>query len=137
MPRWLSLHPLCQLSQFLLVGAGLMVLATACGSDAERTIARSELVNVQLVREPGRRVVRLQAAPGVRINARLQPVLELVDGTRVAFVSDSMTADSSYFTGSPRALLTTVRARRATLRASACPATAQVCRSIALDMELP
>ncbi|MEO7522404.1 MAG: hypothetical protein ABIW79_11370 [Gemmatimonas sp.] len=121
----------------MVVVAGLLVLATACSSEPERTIARSELVNVRLLREQGQRVLLLDAAPGARINARLQPVLELDDGTRVAFASDSITADSSYFTGAPRAPLTTVRAHHALLRASACPAAEQVCRSIKIDVALP
>ena len=135
MPRWPLRCAIRQLPTHLIVC--LLVLTAACDGDAERTIARSELVNVRFLLDQGARVVRLDAAPGVRINARLQPVLELDDGTHVAFASDSITADSSYFTGSPRALLATVRARRGILRASACPATVLGCRSITLDVVLP
>ena len=41
--------------------------------------------------------LRLVAAPGVRINARLKPAIELDDGTVLRFDSPSLTPDSAYF----------------------------------------
>ena len=45
--------------------------------------------------------LRLVAAPGVRINARLKPALELEDGTVMRFDSPRLTADSAYFAVAP------------------------------------
>ena len=141
--RWPSPAGFRVLSRRLAIGVCTLLVATSCddGADGEGIdellIASSDLVTARLRVVHGTRVVRLDAAPGVRINARLRPVLELDDGTRVAFSSDSVTADSSYFTGAPRALLDTVPAGRGILRASACPATLNVCRSILLDVSIP
>src|SRR5216684_67109 len=45
--------------------------------------------------------LRLVAAPGVRINARLKPALELDDGSVLRFDSPRMTPDSAYFAAPP------------------------------------
>jgi len=68
--------------------------------------------------------LRLVAAPGVRINARLKPALELDDGTVVRFDSPRLTADSAYFAAAP------TPARRGTLRVSICPSGEAICRSL-------
>ena len=73
--------------------------------------------------------LRLVAAPGVRINARLKPALELDDGTVVRFDSPRLTADSAYFAAAPTAA-TPRAARRGTLRVSICPSGEAICRSL-------
>jgi len=73
--------------------------------------------------------LRLVAAPGVRINARLKPALELDDGTVVRFDSPRLTADSAYFAAAPTAA-TPGAARRGTLRVSICPSGEGICRSL-------
>ncbi len=73
--------------------------------------------------------LRLVAAPGVRINARLKPALELDDGTVVRFDSPRRTADSAYFAAAPTAA-TPRAARRGTLRVSVCPSGEAICRSL-------
>ena len=83
------------------------------------------------------RVAHLDAARGVRINARLRPALEFRDGTVITFTGEESVSDSGYFAGSPRAALGATRMQTAILRASVCPAERQVCLSVATDVELP
>src|SRR2546430_10754654 len=73
--------------------------------------------------------LRLEAAPGVRINARLKPALELDDGTVVRFDSPCVTADSAYFAAAPTAA-PPGGARRGTLRASVCSSRESICRLV-------
>ncbi len=74
-------------------------------------------------------LLRLVAAPGVRINARLKPALELADGTVLRFDSPHLTPDFAYFAATPTAAPPR-GARRGTLRVSVCPSGETVCRSI-------
>lgn len=74
--------------------------------------------------------LRLVAAPGVRINARLKPALELDDGTVVRFDSPHVTADTAYFTAAPTATWSAGGRRRGTLRLSVCESGAKVCRLV-------
>jgi len=63
----------------------------------------------------------LVPAPGIRINARLKPALELPDGTVLRFDSPRITADSAYFAEPPSVLVAGPgKAVRGTLRASVC-----------------
>src|SRR5256712_12310317 len=73
--------------------------------------------------------LRLVAAPGVRINARLKPALELDDGTVLRFDSPRVTPDSAYFAAAPTAA-PPEGARRGTLRVSVCPSGEGICRSL-------
>jgi hypothetical protein len=79
--------------------------------------------------------VTLVAAPGLKVNARLAPALELADGTVLRFSNAHLTADSSYFAEPPTTLL---RGRRGTvhgtLRASVCRENEQVCRTLTLEL---
>ena len=75
--------------------------------------------------------LRLVAAPGVRINARLKPALELDDGTIVRFDSPYLTSDSAYFAAAPTAAPPGA-ARRGTLRVSVCPFGQGICRSLSM-----
>ena len=84
---------------------------------------------VSLERGP---LLRLVAAPGVRINARLKPALELDDGTIVRFDSPRVTPDSAYFAAAPTAAPPAGRPRRGTLRVSVCPSGERICRSVEL-----
>jgi hypothetical protein len=47
----------------------------------------------------------LHAEPGLKINARLAPALELADGTVLRFDAAERTADSAYFVTPPTARL--------------------------------
>ncbi len=112
------------------------VLGASCHAVTDGIIAQSELLSMVASGPRSARQLRLDAAPGVRINARLLPMLELSDGTRVTFTSDALDADSSYFTASPTATLHLTRATRGTLLASVCPAAARVCLQAKLDIDL-
>jgi hypothetical protein len=76
--------------------------------------------------------LRLVAAPGVRINARLKPALELEDGTVVRFDSPRLTVDSAYFAAAPTAAAPRSESRYGTLRLSVCPAGERLCRLLVM-----
>ncbi len=77
----------------------------------------------------------LLASPGIKLNARLKPALELPDGRVLRFDSPHLTADSAYFTEPPSALAPGRKARwRGKLRASVCDAGKSVCRSVELEL---
>lgn len=77
----------------------------------------------------------LLAAPGLEINARIAPALELPNGTIVRFVTGRRTADSAYFAEPPSARLSGHHdGVHGTLRASVCRNDALVCRSITLQL---
>jgi hypothetical protein len=79
--------------------------------------------------------VTLVAAPGLKINARLKPALEMADGRVLRFDSPLLTPDSAYFTAPPVALLAGRHDRlRGTLRASVCGVHELVCRSVTLRL---
>jgi len=75
--------------------------------------------------------LRLVAAPGVRINARLKPALELDDGTVLRFDSPLLTPDSAYYAAPPVAAPPR-SAHRGTLRASICRSGEGICQSVRL-----
>jgi hypothetical protein len=78
----------------------------------------------------------LLAAPGLEIDARLLPALELPNGTVYRFASGRRSADSAYFAEPPVAVVA-ARGRhpiRGTLRASVCRQDELVCHSVALQL---
>ncbi len=79
--------------------------------------------------------VTLVAAPGLKVNARLAPALELADGRVLRFDAAARTADSAYFAEPATALLPGRRtAVHGTLRASVCRDDEQVCRSVTIEL---
>ena len=76
--------------------------------------------------------LRLVAAPGVRINARLKPALELDDGTILRFDSPRVTPDSAYFAAAPTVATPPSGSRHGTLRLSVCPAGERLCRLVVM-----
>lgn len=79
----------------------------------------------------------LVAVPGVRINARAKPALELADGTVLRFDSPHLTPDSAYFADAPQVLAPPgTRLEHATLRASICPAGEKYCRTLTIPADL-
>lgn len=77
--------------------------------------------------------LRLVAAPGARINARLKPALELTDGTVLRFDSPRLTADSAYYADAPTTEgALPEEAHRGVVRASVCPREERICRSYAV-----
>ena len=112
----------------------LAALANACASPPAAPPAAVRLVATAIA--PGFRLTLLPA-PGARINARLRPVLEVDGGPRLQFDAVSMTADSAYFAVPPVAELRSTSARlRGILRVGVCPAGLNVCRSLAIPVDL-
>ncbi len=106
-------------------------LAAACGRPAPESgplrLAASEA-------GPDTRLTLL-AEPGLKINARLAPALELADGTVLRFDAPERTADSAYFASPPTARLAGRHAEvHGTLRASVCRDDESVCRSLTLSL---
>lgn len=79
--------------------------------------------------EPGP-PLRLEAARGYHINARLEPALELSDGTVLRFSSPRLTPDSAYFAAPPTAAPPEGVERRGTLRVSVCATGEAFCRLV-------
>ncbi len=91
----------------------------------------SSPLTLETVSVDGTTHLKLVAAPGVRINARLKPALELADGRVIRFDSPSLSRDSSYFETPPTAELSDLAADiRGTLRASICDEAADFCRTV-------
>jgi hypothetical protein len=77
----------------------------------------------------------LVTAPGLKLNARLKPALELPNGTVLRFDSPHLTPDSAYFTHPPSAIAVGHQTRwRGKLRASICDERGKICRSVVLDL---
>jgi hypothetical protein len=75
--------------------------------------------------------LELVASPGLKLNARLAPALELPGGTVLRFHSTHLTSDSAYFAEPPIALLSGQQSEvHGILRASVCDSGATVCRSV-------
>ena len=78
--------------------------------------------------------VTLVAEPGLKVNARIAPALELADGSILRFGAARVTADSAYFVEPPSAVLAGRHERvHGTLRTSVCREDEQVCRSLTLE----
>ena len=78
--------------------------------------------------------VTLHAEPGLDINARVAPALELSNGAVLRF-DGARTADSSSFAEPPTALLVGRHDRiHGRLRASVCAKAEKVCRAVMLDL---
>ena len=79
--------------------------------------------------------VVLLAAPGWKINARLKPVVEVVDGRRLQLDARRLTPDSAYF-AEPPSVVAGGRPGgiRGTLRASVCSAGETVCRVVTVEV---
>jgi hypothetical protein len=74
-------------------------------------------------------------APGLKLNARLEPALELTGGGVIRFRSQQVTPDSAYFAEPPVAVLTGRHRRvHGILRASVCDSGASVCRTVELRL---
>ena len=77
----------------------------------------------------------LVTEPGLKVNARLAPALELRDGTVLRFGAARLTADSAYFAEPASALLPGHHERvHGRLRASVCREDERLCRSLTLEL---
>ena len=88
---------------------------------------------LRVVREPQGSAVRLRLIPasGARINARLRPRLERLDGTVLEFAGTELTVDSAYFTQPP--VLVVDRDPTGVIRASVCPVGQTICRVVVVS----
>jgi len=115
----------------VLAGVAVAVVGSGCRPNARAT----PRLHVVSEHSAGPTTLSLVAAPGIRINARVKPALELPDGTVLRFDSPHQTPDSSYFTRPPTLLLPGEQRRaEGTLRASVCEADELVCRSVVLRL---
>ncbi len=112
-----------------IVGAGAFALAAlGCHEPAPEPPPPLMLETTSV---DGRTQLKLVAAPGMRINARVKPALELADGRVIRFDSPSLSSDSSYFETPPTAELSDLPADiRGTLRASICDEAEDFCRTV-------
>lgn len=110
-----------------------IVLPAACDVVREETSP----VALEVVPTSSGFGLSLNAAPGVKINARLRPTLELEDGSNVLFDHGHLTRDSAYFADSPRAVVSGTPGRLAgMLRVSICSDTATYCQSVRIPIDL-
>jgi hypothetical protein len=80
--------------------------------------------------------ITVTPAPGLKINARLKPALEMADGRVLRFDSPELTSDSAYFTAPPSVLVAGHHDRvQGTLHASICAVDEQVCRSVTVRLD--
>jgi hypothetical protein len=118
-------------------GTWLVALAVLVACEPRQPPARDALA-LQPKREGDSLRLVLLPAPGVEINARLAPALELDDGAVVRFHASRLTPDSAYFAEPPVAWLPAPGARRGpvtgTLRASVCSVGERICRPIVLQV---
>ena len=107
-----------------------LLLLPACGS-------RAQPAPLSLIRTPDGPNTRLAlvASPGLKLNARLAPALELPGGTILRFHGTHLTSDSAYFAEPPVALLSGHQpVVHGVLRASVCDSGATVCRSVEVHL---
>jgi hypothetical protein len=82
----------------------------------------------------GRTTLTLRPAPGVRINARVLPAVELTDGTVLRLSSDRLSPDSAYFAAPPEGAVPAGAPLRGVVRASICREDESVCRLVVLPL---
>jgi hypothetical protein len=119
-------------------GAWLVALAVLVACEPRRSLAQRELT-LRLTPDGDSLRLVLLAAPGVEVNARLAPALELDGGDVVRFHASRLTPDSAYFAEPPVAWLPApASARRrlitGTLRASVCSVGERICRPVVLQV---
>ena len=111
------------------------LVAAALLSGCARAERPSTDLRVESARIGADTKVTLVAGPGLKINARLKPALELPDGSVLRFDSTQLTSDSAYFAEPPSAMLAGSHLRlEGTLRVSVCAIDEQVCRSVSLEI---
>jgi hypothetical protein len=109
--------------------------AALVGGGCRSSAGSAPLLRVASERSAGITTLSLVAAPGIRINARVKPALELPDGTVLRFDSPYQSRDSTFFTRPPTLSLPGGQRRaEGTLRASVCEADELVCRSVVLRL---
>ncbi|MBA3658625.1 MAG: hypothetical protein H0W67_03425 [Gemmatimonadales bacterium] len=109
---------------------GVALVAAGCARSSA-----PEPLRVAVATADGGTRLTLVAAPGLKINARLAPALELRDGGIVRFRSPQLTPDSAYFSAPPSAFVPgSDRRPHGRLRASVCDAGATVCHALVVEI---
>jgi hypothetical protein len=107
-----------------------LALVLACSAVGDRSVAP---LRVSRSVEQGGTRIALVPSPGIRVNARLRPALELADGSVLRFDS-RLTPDSAYFAEPPSVLVRrSWKDIHGTLRASICGDDA-ACRPFVLEL---
>jgi hypothetical protein len=116
-------------------GAWLVALAVLVACGPRQPPARDALA-LQLKPEGDSLRLVLLPAPGVEVNARLAPALELKDGAVVRFHASRLTPDSAYLAEPSVAWLPAAQRGpvTGTLRASVCSVGERICRPIVLKV---
>ncbi|MEP6571338.1 MAG: hypothetical protein ABJD11_01540 [Gemmatimonadota bacterium] len=113
---------------------GLLALGAVCGTVLAGCARSHDVIRIVETRNGGSSRLTLVADPGVRINARLKPALELSDGRVIRFDSPSLTPDSNYFIGAPAAEVRgKINDAGGHLRASVCARGDSVCRTVRIE----
>ena len=123
-----------------LTGALFLLVGSLFLSSCDAPLQDERPVALDVLRTSSGFQLRLNASPGVKINARLKPRLELEDGENLAFDAGRITPDSEYFAEPPRAIVPASRTRVAgTLRVSICRVPASYCQTVTIpiDQALP
>lgn len=84
----------------------------------------------------GRRTLAVLPSPGVRINARLPPAVELPGGSVIRLSRGRVSGDSGYFAEPPWEVHPGLPIVGAALRVSYCRNDEQLCRSVVLPVVL-
>ena len=109
----------------------IVALVTSCARSPEA----STHVSMAVSADGAGFFLRLVPAAGARINAKLAPTLELVDGGRISFTIGAVDADSAYFVEPPTARIgSDGQTLDGTLRVGICPAGLNVCQSLELPV---
>lgn len=114
-----------------LVTLGLLSLLVGCAPRPKPAGA----LDLETTRVGADTRLTLLPAPGLRLNARLKPALELSDGRVLRFDSPHLTPDSAYFAEPPSVLAPGIHSQlHGKLRASVCDVGETLCRSIVIDL---
>ena len=121
----------CSPSKAAGVSLLLAVLGWACGPAPS-----SHAVRLESGARDGAQVILAVPAPGLRINARVPPALELRNGGIVRLAAGRVLPDSSYFVEPPWAPRPTGARLRGVLRVSVCRDTERLCRTAEIPVDL-
>ncbi len=110
----------------VLPALSVLILLSAC--------APKSIVHLESTTQPGGQLLTVVADPDFKINARLPPALELPDSTVLRFYSDSITADSAYFTAPPKAYFAGGEAPHGKLHVGICRKNQEVCSVVTIRL---
>ena len=114
---------------------GVVLVAAAFLASCSDAPARPAPLHLSTAPSGADTRVTLHAGPGLKVNARLAPALQLGDGSVLRFDAGRRTADSAYFAEPPSALWAgRHQSAHGTLHASVCYDRERVCRTLTLEL---